>query len=105
MWGAVLAHAKLATGASPVHGLTLPVGYRQWQLVSVSYMAAYRDGTLPFPDGSILVKLAWNVWHRANSPSNVNRHPRPANVNARSVHPNVNANASAPASRNSTSNR
>lgn len=70
-----LAPAKLAAGASPIYGLTLPVGYRQWELVSVSYeapfdefrgivgnptaMAAYREGILPFPDGSVLVKLAW----------------------------------------------
>jgi len=71
----VMSTPKLVTGASPIYGLTLPVGYRQWQMVSVSYeapfdefrgivgnetaMAAYREGTLPFPDGSILVKLAW----------------------------------------------
>ena len=70
-----LSTPKLVTGASPIYGLTLPVGYRQWQMVSVSYeapfdefrgivgnqtaMAAYRERTLPFPDGSILVKLAW----------------------------------------------
>jgi hypothetical protein len=69
------APAKLAAGASPIYGVTLPVGYRQWELVSVSYeapfdefrgilanptaMAAYREGNLPFPDGSVLVKLAW----------------------------------------------
>jgi hypothetical protein len=70
-----LTPAKLAAGASPIYGLTLPVGYRQWELISVSYeapfdefrgivgnptaIAAYREGVLPFPDGSVLVKLAW----------------------------------------------
>jgi len=71
----IMPTAKLATGTSPIYALELPAGYRLWQMVSVSYeapfdefrgivanptaMAAYREGTLPFPDGSILVKLAW----------------------------------------------
>ncbi|WP_088347021.1 MULTISPECIES: cytochrome P460 family protein [Rhodomicrobium] len=62
--------------ASPVYGVTIPEGYRQWELVGVAQEAeplnelrgilgnpialkAYREGTLPFPDGTILVKLAW----------------------------------------------
>ncbi|MFJ3007459.1 cytochrome P460 family protein [Pseudomonas fluorescens] len=62
--------------ASPIYGVTLPEGYRQWELIAPaveadplneiravvgnpSAMQAYKDGTLPFPDGSILVKLAW----------------------------------------------
>ncbi len=61
---------------SPIYGLSLPKGYRQWQLVGVAQEAgalnelravvgnttalqAYRAGTLPFPDGTVLVKLAW----------------------------------------------
>jgi hypothetical protein len=58
---------------SPIFGVKLPDGYRQWELVSVSQgqdelkgilgnavaMKAYRDGKLPFPDGTILVKLSW----------------------------------------------
>lgn len=60
---------------SPIFGVTVPDGYRQWELVSVAHeegldelrgvlgnfiaMQAYRDGTLPFPDGAILAKLAW----------------------------------------------
>jgi hypothetical protein len=62
-------------GTAPVYGVTLPPDYRRWELVSVSYqapfdefrgilgnsvaIAAYREGRLPFPDGSVLVKLAW----------------------------------------------
>ena len=65
----------VAAAASPIYGIELPPGYRQWELVSVSYeapfdefrgilgnptaMAAYRAGLSPFPDGSELVKLAW----------------------------------------------
>lgn len=62
-------------GASPIFGVTIPEEYRKWELVSVAHeegldelrgilgnaiaMQAYRDGTLPFPDGAILAKLAW----------------------------------------------
>jgi len=62
--------------ASPIYGVTLPDGYRQWELIAPSLegeplnelravvgnptaIQAYRTNTLPFPDGSILVKLAW----------------------------------------------
>lgn len=64
-----------ARHGSPIYGVTIPDGYREWQLVGVSYQTAfdefrgivgnpiaikaYRDGTLPFPDGAVLVKLAW----------------------------------------------
>lgn len=62
--------------ASPIYGVTIPDGYRQWQLVAPSLegeplnelrsvvgnrtaIDAYRAGALPFPDGTVLVKLAW----------------------------------------------
>ncbi|TGQ68312.1 cytochrome C oxidase subunit III [Mesorhizobium sp. M00.F.Ca.ET.186.01.1.1] len=62
--------------ASPIYGVTIPDKYRQWELVApaeeaeplnelravlgnVVAMKAYREGTLPFPDGTILAKLAW----------------------------------------------
>lgn len=62
--------------ASPIYGVTLPDGYRKWELIAPSLEAepldelravvgneaavsASRAGTLPFPDGAILVKLAW----------------------------------------------
>ena len=76
---AVMASATTAAdkgAASPVYGVTLPEGYRQWTVVAPAQEAApldelrvvvgnakaieaYRDGRLPFPDGSVLVKLAW----------------------------------------------
>lgn len=56
-------------------GVTIPKGYRNWQIVAPSQrddkdeirvilgnsiaMKAYRSKQLPFPDGSILAKLAW----------------------------------------------
>ena len=79
--GCVVASAQFAFGeadggdSSPIFGVKIPTGYRQWELVAVSQeeglgelrgilgnvpsMKAYRDGTLPFPDGATLAKLAW----------------------------------------------
>lgn len=61
--------------ASPIFGVKIPAGYRQWEMVAPSHeqnfdefrailgnplsMTAYREGTLPFPDGAMLAKLAW----------------------------------------------
>jgi Cytochrome P460 len=62
--------------AAPIYGITIPAGYRHWELVSVAHeaadfndlravlgnavaMKAFRSGTLPFPDGSIIARLAW----------------------------------------------
>ena len=74
-----LAHASgRADGeADPVFGITIPPGYRDWKLISVAHeegnlndlrallgndvaIKAYREGTLPFPDGTIIARLAWN---------------------------------------------
>ena len=67
--------AFAADETSPVFGVTIPSGYRQWEMVAPSHsppfdelrgilgnpaaMAAYRAGTLPFPDGAVLAKLSW----------------------------------------------
>ncbi len=56
-------------------GVTIPKGYRNWQVVAPSQrddkdeirvilgndiaMKAFRTNRLPFPDGTILAKLAW----------------------------------------------
>jgi hypothetical protein len=61
--------------ASPIYGVTIPDGYRQWEMIAVAHeqgldelrgilgnavsIKAYRDGALPFPDGAIIAKLAW----------------------------------------------
>jgi hypothetical protein len=62
--------------ASPIYGVTIPSGYRQWEAIAPSQeagsldelriifgnpiaMKAYREGTVPFPDGAILAKVAW----------------------------------------------
>ena len=63
--------------ADPVFGITIPPGYRDWKLISVAHeggklndlrallgndvvIKAYREGKLPFPDGSIIARLAWS---------------------------------------------
>src|SRR5580692_11609238 len=63
-------------GADPVFGIKMPAGFRDWRLISVAHEAgklddlravlgndiaikAYRKGTLPFPDGAIVARLAW----------------------------------------------
>jgi hypothetical protein len=62
--------------ASPIYGITIPDGYRKWELIAPALegepldelravvgnkiaVDAYRAGTLSFPDGAVLVKLAW----------------------------------------------
>src|SRR5580658_698113 len=62
---------------APIFGITIPPGYRDWKLVSVAHeegnlndlrallgndiaLQAYREGTLPFPDGAIIARLAWS---------------------------------------------
>lgn len=61
---------------SPIYGVSIPDGYRKWELIAPAQegaplnelravlgndiaVKAYRDGKLPFPDGTVLVKLAW----------------------------------------------
>ncbi len=61
---------------SPIYGVALPEGYRRWQLIAPSSegpplnelrsilanergVMAYQSKILPFPDGTVLVKLAW----------------------------------------------
>lgn len=70
------AAAPAGPPASPVFGVTVPEGYRDWPLIAVSHrtdnkdelrailgndiaMKAFRANTLPFPDGSMFAKLAW----------------------------------------------
>jgi hypothetical protein len=62
--------------ASPIYGVTIPEGYRKWQFIAPAIEAAplnelravfgnetaidaYNKKALPFPDGTILAKLAW----------------------------------------------
>src|SRR5262245_25303825 len=71
-------------GAKPVFVTTIPPGYRDWRLISVAHeegdfksfsavlgndvaIKAYREGKLPYPDGSIIAAL-----HYRHSPSEEN---------------------------------
>jgi|SRR5438552_32806 len=78
----VVAYMAPASGqadgeAAPIFGVTIPPGYRDWRLISVAHEAgnlndlrailgndvaikAYREGQLPFPDGTIIARLAWS---------------------------------------------
>ncbi|MGA3240478.1 MAG: cytochrome P460 family protein [Bryobacteraceae bacterium] len=76
--GAVLFAAGRANNeASPIFGIKIPPGYRDWRVISVAHEAgnnndlrailgndvaikAYREGKLPFPNGTIIVRLAWS---------------------------------------------
>jgi len=77
----VLACTARASGhadgeAAPIFGIKIPPGYRDWKLISVAHeegklndirailgndvaIRAYREGKLPFPDGTIIARLAW----------------------------------------------
>jgi hypothetical protein len=62
---------------APNGGIRIPPGYRDWNLISVAHeegnnndlravlgndvaIKAFREGSLPFPDGAIIGRLAWN---------------------------------------------
>jgi hypothetical protein len=63
--------------AAPIFGIKIPPGYRDWKLISVAHeegnlndlrallgndvaIKAYREEKLPFPDGTIIARLAWS---------------------------------------------
>jgi hypothetical protein len=63
--------------ASPIYGITIPAGYRDWRVISVGHLAggnlkqlraqlgndvaieAFRAGKLRFPDGTMIAALHW----------------------------------------------
>ena len=71
--------------AAPIFVKTIPPGYRDWRLISVAReegdlndirailgndvsIKAYREAKLPFPDGTIIARLAWS--HDASEENN-----------------------------------
>jgi hypothetical protein len=80
--GGVVAYVVPAFGqadgeSAPIFGIKIPPGYRDWRLISVAHeegdlndfrailgndiaIKSYREGKLPFPDGTIIARLAWN---------------------------------------------
>src|SRR5262252_7062008 len=77
----VVAYMAPASGqadgeVTPIFGITIPPGYRDWTLISVAHeegdlndlrailgndvaIKAYREGKLPFPDGAVIARIAW----------------------------------------------
>jgi Cytochrome P460 len=71
-----LAAGRADDDSSPIYGVKIPEGYRDWKLISVAHeegelndlrailgndiaINAFSDGTFPFPDGAIIARLAW----------------------------------------------
>ena len=76
----VVANIDRASGeadgeAAPIFGVKIPAGYRDWRLISVAHeegnlndlrailgndiaIKASREGKLPYPDGTIIARLA-----------------------------------------------
>ncbi len=64
--------------ASPIYGVTIPPGYRDWKLIAVNQLMigkleqlraqlgneiainAFKEGKIPFPDGTIIAALHFN---------------------------------------------
>src|SRR6202140_5061014 len=80
----ILASGQAVGQAAPVFVTQMPAGYRDWPGVSVAHEAgdlnslgaklgndvaikAYREGKLPFPDGTIIAAVHWT-----HSPSDEN---------------------------------
>ena len=62
---------------TPIFGIRVFPGYRDWRLISVAHeegklndiravlgndvaIKAYREDTLPFPDGTVIARIAWS---------------------------------------------
>lgn len=75
--GIAIFAATASEEAAPIWGIKVPSGYRDWKLISVAHeegdlndlraivgndiaINAYREGKLPFPNGAIIARLAWN---------------------------------------------
>jgi hypothetical protein len=73
------AKQQASSNASPIYGVTIPAGYRDWSVISVGHLVdaggkvkqlrtqlgndiaikAFRERKLPFPDGAIIAALHW----------------------------------------------
>jgi len=75
--GSVARASGSADESAPIFVTKIPPGYRDWRLISVAHEAgnlndirailgndpaikAYREGMLPFPDGTIIARIAWS---------------------------------------------
>lgn len=73
-----VARPTAQSNASPIYGVTIPAGYRDWKLIAVNQLVtdkvdqlraqlgneiaitAFKKGTIPYPDGAIIAALHWN---------------------------------------------
>jgi len=79
----VVAYMPHASGqsdgdSSPIYGVKIPAGYRDWKMIAVNQLLvpgkadqlraqlgndiafkAFKEGTLPFPDGAIIAAIHW----------------------------------------------
>jgi len=79
-----MAGERSRQNASPLFGVSLPTGYRDWKVISVAHeagslndirvilgngiaMRAYRSGRRPFPDGTAIVRIAWKLTSSARN--------------------------------------
>jgi hypothetical protein len=79
------AHGDVTAAAAPTYVKKIPPGYRDWRLISVAHeegelkdiravlgndiaIKAYRAGKMPFPEGTIIARLAWS--HDASEENN-----------------------------------
>src|SRR5215469_5189530 len=69
---------RAGSEASPIYGVTIPVGYRDWKLIAVNQLTtdkidqlraqlgneiaikAFKEGKIPFPDGTIIAAQHWD---------------------------------------------
>ncbi|HXN72150.1 MAG TPA: cytochrome P460 family protein [Candidatus Acidoferrales bacterium] len=80
----VVAYKDRASGqsdgeSSPIYGVKIPAGYRDWKVIAADNLLvpgkfdqvrvqlgneiaikAFKEGTLPFPDGTIIAAIHWN---------------------------------------------
>ena len=80
----IVAHMAHASGqsdgdSSPIYGVKIPAGYRDWQLIAVNQLLfagkgeqlraqlgndiaikAFKEGKVPFPDGAMIAALHWS---------------------------------------------
>jgi hypothetical protein len=81
--GGIVAYIPHASGqsdenSSPIYGVKIPEGYRDWKMIAVDQLViapkvdqlraqlgneiairAIKEGTLPYPDGSIIAAIHW----------------------------------------------
>jgi hypothetical protein len=91
-----------AAGETDSSGISLPPGYRNWELISVAAvgppvndvraklgndiaMADLRQGTIPYRDGAIIARLAWKQTTDAQTTNAIQLQAQQAGLNADAI--------------------